>query len=100
MSVEAVRVHISDADFYLVPETPDGAAALADRLAGLRGTDRTLRLRPRTAPGTDGEQDLTGHEDPGTSWRDVLGEAIGDVEVVSPDGPVAYWHWAIEGDVG
>ncbi len=95
---EAVRVHIADADFYLVPDR--SAQDLADRLVAMRGTDRTLRLRPRTAPGTDGEPDLTGHEDPGTSWRDVLGEAVGEVEVVTPDGPVAYWHWAIDGEVG
>lgn len=112
MALDAVQVHIGGADFFLLPEetNADGARELANRLERVRGTDAALRLRPRLAPasadwtdpGADADLDLpadselTGHEDPGTAWRDVSGDAIGDVTVVALDTPTVLWHWTLE----
>ncbi|GAB2475003.1 hypothetical protein [Jatrophihabitans fulvus] len=105
-ALPAVRVHVGGADFYLLAE--DGPAdGLAARIEALRSSSGgALRLRPRTAPDdapwaahTDrGEAPdaLSGDEDPGTSWRDVPGADIAEVETVRLHGPTALWHWAID----
>ncbi|SHF63101.1 hypothetical protein SAMN05443575_0483 [Jatrophihabitans endophyticus] len=117
MGLAAVKVRVAGADFFLLPEDDSGAGAeqLAAELTGLRKrTGGALRLRPRTAPEhapwTNGtaesllpvtsERALTGHEDPGTSWRDVLGADITSVETVDLDAPVALWHWAVAEGAG
>ncbi len=113
MPLSAVVLRIGGSDFYVLPaeDSADAARRLADEIRGLGGRPGgTLRLRPRTAPShADWVDDtasaarshdvsstsLTGHEDPGTSWRDVMGSQVESAEAVDVERPVALWHWAL-----